>query len=184
MQINVKRGESPDTADVLTALSNTVFYEDGTPWRASPKQVESLAGVFGVSADRCEERPSDEELDEIARWLAGERRGNAGSSPINGVPEVDYAVIGRSLSWRVSVPRSQVLVLSHPDDPTVEVIIDPLTAVRYEDGDPVDSTDTGDPRTILTWLAAGFHLSMSLAAVRKAKEMAAADFRNDAVPTR
>ncbi len=96
MQITVKRGENPDTADVLTALSNTVFYEDGTPWRATPKQVESLTGVFGVSADRCEGRPSDEELDEIARWLAGERRGNAGALPINGVPEVDYAVIGSS----------------------------------------------------------------------------------------
>jgi hypothetical protein len=47
MQITIKRGENPNAGDVLTALVNTVFYEDGTVWEPTAEQVGALTELFG-----------------------------------------------------------------------------------------------------------------------------------------
>lgn len=48
MQITIKPGDAPNAQDVLTALVNTVFYEDGSPWEADTDQVSALLELFGA----------------------------------------------------------------------------------------------------------------------------------------
>lgn len=45
--IIIKRDDNPNTEDVLTALANTVFYEDGAPWQATASQSKALLRIFG-----------------------------------------------------------------------------------------------------------------------------------------
>lgn len=47
MQITIKRGDTPNAQDVLTALVNTVFYEDGSPWEPDTDQAAALLELFG-----------------------------------------------------------------------------------------------------------------------------------------
>lgn len=52
MQIAIKAGESPNAEDVLNALANTVFHEDGTAWQATPQQFGRLVEIFGEGPGR------------------------------------------------------------------------------------------------------------------------------------
>lgn len=55
MQITIKQGEKPNTEDVLNALVNNAFHEDGTPWQPTPEQVSSLIEIFGAVSDDVHE---------------------------------------------------------------------------------------------------------------------------------
>ncbi|WP_176357769.1 hypothetical protein [Mycobacterium persicum] len=48
MQITINRGGTPNAQEVLTALANTVFYEDGSPWEPDTDQAAGLLELFGA----------------------------------------------------------------------------------------------------------------------------------------
>ncbi|BBY62194.1 hypothetical protein [Mycolicibacterium helvum] len=96
-------------------------------------------------------------------------------------PEISYADLGRALLWVVEVDEvaylgvnTSVVTLKHPHAPVV-IQIDPLGATRFEKEEPTESVDASDHQAIAMWIAAGFHLSLSLATLKNAQEQVASE---------
>lgn len=96
------------------------------------------------------------------------------SNAIADSKSLNYMDIAKALLWDIEkyviegvngvVPVAR---FSLPDAAS-KIEIDPDTAIRFEWDEPVETVNADDHDTIITWLAAGFSLTISRIATAKA----------------